>query len=735
VLLASKAYDVNPTAESGNVLRQALATSELRMAVRPVDGVSQAALTPGGRTLVTVARGDGVVRLWRYPDGAALGTLPGVSAVAGQMSVNPVDGRVLLVDRSSGQARVFAGKHLEFSAGAGVTTATWGAARRYIATGAAHGSVAFWDGTTGARLGGGRDTNERIAQVSMSSGATYAAAITRTGAVLLYDLRARLVHRLAYSCGDGQGKLVFSPDETRLFAYGGVACEAALWNTATRRPVGDLSGFSANSAAFSPPTCANCAPSLVIGGEVAVVVDPRTGTGGLAHQYLGHDGFVNSVAFVSAQNTGDVATGGQDGTIRIWDPGNPSSTLATLRADVSSVANISTAAGGHQIVSVDTGGGAARVWDTAFPQSLATIGAPIGSAGALSADGRLALAGDSAGSLGLFDPRSGREMTVLAGSRDAATSTGGSNDAGFADSGRVAYQRTPTSVTAWRTSDGSTLPAAAPSAYVPQLVEPAGTSSRLAVTLAPRTGPGGLVEVVDPTRGSASVVARERAGALAISADGSVLAVAEGRNVSVFELGNNRSTQRSAVGGRDQVRELAFSENGRQLAIGGRDFVDVLSLPDGRLAGRPLSVPGTQLTSLALSRDGKTVVGGYADLRARVWTVASAELIMTAKEPRQPDSGGAVNAVRVSPDGRFLLTSAFPDDTELWDLTSGGLLYSFPNPFAGWSADSQLVLTGEGSLQSWSCAVCATPQAVRNLARTRVTRGFTAGERAKYLTQ
>jgi WD40 repeat protein len=728
VLLASKAYDVDPTAEAVDVLRQALAASDIRMTVRPTDGVSQAALTPDGRTLVTAGRDDGLVRLWRYPGGARLGVLPGVSAAPGQMSVNPVDGRVLVVDRSSGQARVFAGRHPEFPAGADVTTAVWGAGR-FIFTGARDGTVAEWNGTTGARIGDARNTSEPIEEVAVSSAATYGAAITRTGAVLLYDLKAGRVYRLPYACAGGLGRLVFSPDETRLFADGS-GCVGSLWNTATQRQVGNLSGFSASSAAFSSPTCASCTPYLVIGGEIPVVVDPRTGAGGLDHQYLGFNGdAATSVAFVS----GGVATGGSDGTIRIWDPGNPSSTLATLRADVSSVASVSAAAGGRQIVSVDTGGGAARVWDTGFPHSLATIGAPSGSVGALSADGGLALASDTAGLLGVFDSRTGLELRGLASSRDA--SAAGSNDAGLADAGRIAYERSPTSVKAWQTSDGHALAPATVPGYLPNLVSPAQASPRLAVMFVPRSGPGGLAEVVDPTRASATIVAHERATALAISADGSVLALAEGRKVSVIELGSGRTIRLAVIGGHDQAWELAFSADGRRLAIGGRDFLDVFSLPDGRLAGMPLSVAGAQLASLGLSRDGRTVAGGYTDLRARVWTVATADLVMTAKEPKQPDSAGAVSAVRISPDRRFLLTSAIPDDTELWDLATGGLLYTFPGPLAGWSNDSQRVLTLGGSTQSWSCDVCTTAQALRRLARARVTRGFTRGERARYLTQ
>ena len=64
LLLASRAYDVSPTAESIEVLRQALATSQIRMTVHPADGVSQAQMTPDGRMLVTVGRSDALVRLW-----------------------------------------------------------------------------------------------------------------------------------------------------------------------------------------------------------------------------------------------------------------------------------------------------------------------------------------------------------------------------------------------------------------------------------------------------------------------------------------------------------------------------------------------------------------------------------------------------------------------------------------------------------------------------------------------
>ena len=93
---------------------------------------------------------------------------------------------------------------------------------------------------------------------------------------------------------------------------------------------------------------------------------------------------------------------------------------------------------------------------------------------------------------------------------------------------------------------------------------------------------------------------------------------------------------------------------------------------------------------------------------------------------------------QISPNNGFLLTSVPQLDTSIWQISTSGMLENFPDAFGGWSDDSQLVLTaggGAGPARSWSCDVCIGPRALRQLARMRVTRGLTAGERLKYLTQ
>ena len=735
VLLASRAYDVNPTAESVNVLRQALATSEIRMTVRPADGVSQAALTPDGRTMVTVGRGGGAVRLWRYPGGASLGVLAGVVAVEGQMSVNPVDGRVLVVDRGAGgEARVFSGRTPELSLGSGITAASWGAAGRYVVTGGHDGTVTVFDGRSGKRLASSGGHGAPVVVTAMSEDAHYLAAMAASGSVTLWDLRTRTVHVLSSPCPGGQGRMLFSPDATRLLTYGVEGCGFQLWNAANGaqvRSFGAPTTLSDPRAAATEAAFSSEGGYLVLAGEVADVRDASTGgaPGGTADQYLGHGGPVDAVAFTSDGRY--VASSGADGTIRVWDPVNPTETLATLRTN-GGISGTLAFAGSGEIVSVDLDGTAARVWDSGLQQPLAQLGNAQSETALLSPDGRRAIAEDQAGGLAVFDPRTGRPHEELPGSRGVAPAGGGFApiDAGLVDNGQLVYDRSPTSVELWRTGDGASLRPASRAGSTPTAVWPAAAAARVAVAWR-----GGVIEVLDPLTGVSSTFEIASSGAGALSPDGSMLAIAERGRVAIIDVTDGRTRQLVLPGA---ARMLGFSGDGGHLAVGGTHFLDVYSLPLGRLAPTLISLPQAALTSLRLSRDGTLVAAGFGDQRARVWRVDSGDLVTTVQEQKQQDTAFYVGSVQISPDDRFLLTSVPGLDTSVWQISTGVQLENFQDPFGGWSDDSQLVLTSEGGgdpARSWSCDLCIGPQALRQLARTRVTRGFTAGERAKYLTQ
>src|SRR5262245_52877337 len=107
-----------------------------------------------------------------------------------------------------------------------------------------------------------------------------------------------------------------------------------------------------------------------------------------------------------------VASGGPDGTVRLWDPGG--ACLAVLTGHSGGVGKVALSADGRLVAS---GGldGTVRLWD---PRSRACLAVLTGHAGgvwevALSADGRLVVSGGGDGAVRLWDSRSHAQLRAL----------------------------------------------------------------------------------------------------------------------------------------------------------------------------------------------------------------------------------------------------------------------------------------------------------------------------------
>jgi WD40 repeat protein len=376
---------------------------------------------------------------------------------------------------------VFSGRTPELSLGSGISAASWGAGGRYVVTGERDGIVTVFDGRSGKRLASSSGPRAPVVFTAMSEDAHYLAAMAASGSVTLWDLRTRNVHPPSSLCPGGQGRMLFSPDATRLLTYGVEGCGFQLWNAASGAPVRGFGSPTTLSDPRAPATEAAFSSDsgyLVLAGEVADVRDASTGAppGGTADQYLGHGGPVDAVSFTP--DGLHVASSGADGTIRVWDPANPTATLATLRANGGTSATLASAGGG-KIVSVDLDGTAARVWDSGLPHPVAQLGNAQSETASLSPDGRLAIAEDQAGGLAVFDPRSGRRREELPGSRSLALARGDFDpiDAGLANNGQLAYDRSRTSVELWRTGDGASLRLASRAGSTPTAVWPAAAAA------------------------------------------------------------------------------------------------------------------------------------------------------------------------------------------------------------------------------------------------------------------
>jgi tetratricopeptide (TPR) repeat protein len=107
--------------------------------------------------------------------------------------------------------------------------------------------------------------------------------------------------------------------------------------------------------------------------------------------------------------------------------------------------------------------------------------------------------------------------------------------------------------------------------------------------------------------------------------------------------------------------------------------------------------------SVALSPDGKTIVTGCADGKARLWDAATGRSIC-----RPLKHSGDVFSVAFSPDGKTILTGCQDKTARLWDAATGEPLgqpmpHEDPVKSVGFSPDGKTIFTGclNGAVRLW----------------------------------
>ena len=162
--------------------------------------------------------------------------------------------------------------------------------------------------------------------------------------------------------------------------------------------------------------------------------------------------------------------------------------------------------------------------------------------------------------------------------------------------------------------------------------------------------------------------------AVAVSADGKRVFAAYGTEVGVWDLATGKNIM-TLDGGSDlnSVMSLAPSRDGKTLVTG--HYYTCAQLWDLDTGARIRTFKGTPLnpsagsyfTSVALSPEGKTFATAGSEGTASIWDIATG-----AELHRFEGRSAAVQAVAVSPDGRFLASAGRGlKDTYVWDLQAG----------------------------------------------------------------
>jgi len=375
---------------------------------------------------------------------------------------------------------------------------------------------------------------------------------------------------------------------------------------------------------------------------------------------MGHNGAVTSVSYSSDGRL--LASGSDDGSVRIWDARTGEETRSPLLSDMGSVLTVDFAQNSEWVAS-GAKSGVVCVWNVmpgqAGHQMLKGHSGPVNCV-KFSPDGfRLASALDDK-TLRLWNPKTGEQLAILSGHTEAVKGVAISSDEEI-----IASVYSDGDIRLWHGTTGQ------------DAREPLTRAGYGSVDFSPDgeiiAGTfGDCVALWQRTTGQkiASLYQVNQRYCVRFSPDGQSLVAARGHAVRLWTLqpDSQHASWVDLRGHAGVVNWATFSPDGLYIASASGDgTIRIWSAGSGKSTVQPLPIHKGAVNSVAVSHDGGLIVSGSGDRSVHLWNAHTGE----ATIPPLCGHTEPVLSVSISPDG-LLVASASDDRTiRLWNTQSG----------------------------------------------------------------
>src|SRR6266404_3490798 len=191
-----------------------------------------------------------------------------------------------------------------------------------------------------------------------------------------------------------------------------------------------------------------------------------------------------------------------------------------------------------------------------------------------------------------------------------------------------------------------------------------------------------------------------RVRSVGLTPDGQTIVSAGFDGVRIWDRRGGAPVQLAAEG---MFSSVALSSDGQTVLSYDGSGVR-LADRNGKLIKKWVGVEAAQLPTIALSRDGQTIVSGGADGRVRLWN-RQGELIVKTIEKHDADVG----CVAISANGQTIVSGSYDGTVRLWDAQGRSII---EKPLRGHdgrvnsvalSSDGQTIVSGgsDGTVRLW----------------------------------